>query len=86
LVIGAHSDVPDPRQLHDGARRAGIEGEHSDPRFRPRLADRDHRLCFMEAGYPTTDDEPLPAYQGCYVANPFGNRTELLEPASCYEY
>lgn len=33
-----------------------------------------------EAGYRTGEDEPLPGYQRCYVADPFGNRTELLEP------
>lgn len=33
------------------------------------------------AGYPTTTDEPLPGWDRCYVADPFGNRTELLERA-----
>lgn len=31
------------------------------------------------AGYPSAEDEPLPGYDRCYVADPFGNRTELME-------
>ena len=38
------------------------------------------RARLEEAGHPTTEDEPLPGYRRCYVADPFGNRTELLEP------
>lgn len=33
-----------------------------------------------EAGFPATSDEPLPGYSRLYVADPFGNRIELLEP------
>jgi len=32
------------------------------------------------AGYHVIDDEPLVGYQRCYVADPFGNRIELMEP------
>lgn len=32
------------------------------------------------AGYVTTEDESLPGFARCYVSDPFGNRTELLEP------
>ncbi len=32
------------------------------------------------AGYVATEDEPLPGFARCYVSDPFGNRTELLEP------
>ena len=32
------------------------------------------------AGYAVTSDEPLPGYKRLYVADPFGNRVELLEP------
>jgi len=38
------------------------------------------RARLIEAGYRIAEDEPLPGYQRCYVADPFGNRTELLEP------
>ena len=32
------------------------------------------------AGYPPVTDEPLPGYTRAYLADPFGNRIELLEP------
>ena len=62
-----------------------------DPDFRPamkahvafeveRLAALRERL--EAAGYVATTDEPLPGWERCYVADPFGNRTELLEPAA----
>jgi catechol 2,3-dioxygenase-like lactoylglutathione lyase family enzyme len=34
-----------------------------------------------EAGIEVVEDEPLPGYDRVYVADPFGNRIELLEPA-----
>ena len=34
------------------------------------------------AGFAVTTDEPLPGYHRAYVADPFGNRIELLEPAA----
>ena len=33
-----------------------------------------------EAGIEVVEDEPLPGYDRVYVADPFGNRIELLEP------
>jgi hypothetical protein len=32
------------------------------------------------AGYITTEDAPLLGFERCYVNDPFGNRTELVEP------
>lgn len=32
------------------------------------------------AGVEVVDDEALPGYERAYVADPFGNRIELLEP------
>jgi catechol 2,3-dioxygenase-like lactoylglutathione lyase family enzyme len=32
------------------------------------------------AGFPTVSDEPLPGFDRVYVADPFGNRIELLQP------
>ena len=32
------------------------------------------------AGYPPREDQPLPGYRRFYVDDPFGNRTELLQP------
>jgi catechol 2,3-dioxygenase-like lactoylglutathione lyase family enzyme len=34
-----------------------------------------------EAGYAVSTDQPLPGYDRAYVADAFGNRIELLEPA-----
>ena len=34
------------------------------------------------AGFAVSADEPLPGYRRAYVADPFGNRIELLEPAA----
>jgi catechol 2,3-dioxygenase-like lactoylglutathione lyase family enzyme len=33
------------------------------------------------AGYAVTSGEPLAGYERLYVADPFGNRVELLEPS-----
>ena len=33
-------------------------------------------------GYPTTTDEPLVGFRRVYVADPFGNRIELMEAIS----
>jgi catechol 2,3-dioxygenase-like lactoylglutathione lyase family enzyme len=33
-----------------------------------------------EAGFEVTEDEPLIGYSRRYVADPFGNRIELMEP------
>jgi catechol 2,3-dioxygenase-like lactoylglutathione lyase family enzyme len=35
-----------------------------------------------QAGVDVVEDEPLPGYDRVYVADPFGNRLELLEPRS----
>jgi catechol 2,3-dioxygenase-like lactoylglutathione lyase family enzyme len=34
------------------------------------------------AGYETTTDEPLIGFDRAYVADPFGNRIELLQPSA----
>jgi catechol 2,3-dioxygenase-like lactoylglutathione lyase family enzyme len=33
------------------------------------------------ASVPISDDEPLPGWNRCYIADPWGNRIELLERA-----
>ena len=33
-------------------------------------------------GYPPVTDEPLPGYDRAYIADPFGNRIEVLEPVA----
>ena len=34
------------------------------------------------AGFVVNDDEPLDGYDRVYVADPFGNRIELMEPTA----
>lgn len=34
----------------------------------------------VDAGHEVLEDEPLAGYVRCYVADPFGNRIELMEP------
>ena len=41
----------------------------------PRLISR-----IEAAGYSAVEDEPLEGYNRRYVADPFGNRIELMEP------
>jgi catechol 2,3-dioxygenase-like lactoylglutathione lyase family enzyme len=36
--------------------------------------------CCEQAGFPVVTDEPLEGYRRVYVADPFGNRIELMEP------
>lgn len=38
------------------------------------------RAACEAAGYRLTTDEPLEGYDRAYVADPFGNRIELLQP------
>jgi len=35
-----------------------------------------------QAGYDLIDDEPLPGFDRFYTADPFGNRIELMSPAT----
>jgi catechol 2,3-dioxygenase-like lactoylglutathione lyase family enzyme len=62
-----------------------------DPDFRP--AKKAHPALLVDdltgladrckaAGYEVTSDQPLPGYDRLYVADPFGNRIELLQPAA----
>ena len=70
-----------PLQLH-----LGVEAE-----FRPALKAHPGllvtdlsaiiRAC-ASAGFATKTDAPLPGFKRAFVADPFGNRLELLEPVS----
>jgi catechol 2,3-dioxygenase-like lactoylglutathione lyase family enzyme len=73
--------------FEDGAIRVhlGVEGD-----FRP--ARKAHvafvvddvaalRAACRDAGYETTQDEPLAGHDRIYVNDPFGNRLEFLSPA-----
>lgn len=85
-----------PKPPHLAARggawfRAGLAEVHlgAEDDFRP--AKKAHPALLVEglaevaarcaaAGYVVTTDQPLPGYDRVYVADPFGNRIELLEP------
>jgi catechol 2,3-dioxygenase-like lactoylglutathione lyase family enzyme len=40
------------------------------------------RARFEAAGVTIVEDEPLPGYDRFYVADPFGNRVEILQPVT----
>ena len=65
-------------QLHLGVDRAFRAAERAHVAFEVDGLDGLHdRL--VASGYTLVDDEPLAGYRRCYVADPFGNRMELLE-------
>ena len=65
LHLGVDPDFRSARKAHVAFRVEDLGG------IRSRLE---------AAGCATTDDQPLDGYQRCYVDDPFGNRTELLQP------
>lgn len=62
----------------------GVEADFRPARkAHPAFAVRDLaalRQALAAAGVAIVDDEPLAGFDRCYVADPFGNRIELLEP------
>jgi catechol 2,3-dioxygenase-like lactoylglutathione lyase family enzyme len=65
LHLGVEEGFRPPRKAHPGIRVSGL----------PELAARLER-----AGLRPAWDEELPGHRRCYVADPVGNRLELLEP------
>jgi catechol 2,3-dioxygenase-like lactoylglutathione lyase family enzyme len=65
LHLGVEADFRPARKAHPGLRVQGLAA------LRRRLE---------EAGFVTTEDQPLAGYDRCYVDDPFGNRLELMEP------
>jgi catechol 2,3-dioxygenase-like lactoylglutathione lyase family enzyme len=67
--LEVHLGVEDPftpaRKAHPGILVSGL----------PALAE-----ALEAAGHPVTWDADFPGHARCYVADPFGNRLELLEP------
>ena len=66
------------QQLH-----LGVEGDfHPAKKAHPAFLVRDLsglRARLAQAGFKPYEDEPLSGYDRCYVADPFGNRLELME-------
>jgi catechol 2,3-dioxygenase-like lactoylglutathione lyase family enzyme len=65
--LGVEDDFRPAHKAHPALRVEDLDA------FRSRLAD---------GGYAPHDDEPLPGYRRFYVADPFGNRLEFIEPAA----
>jgi len=67
------------QQLH-----LGVDGDfHPAKKAHPAFLVRDLpglRARLEHNGYKPYEDEPLDGYRRCYVADPFGNRLELMEP------
>jgi catechol 2,3-dioxygenase-like lactoylglutathione lyase family enzyme len=69
------------QQLHLGIEEDFRAARKAHPAFLVRdLAALRERL--VAHGYKPYEDEPLAGYRRCYVADPFGNRLELMEPVS----
>jgi catechol 2,3-dioxygenase-like lactoylglutathione lyase family enzyme len=68
-----------PQQLHLGVEKDFRPAQKAHPAFLVRdLAALRARLA--QHGYTPYEDEPLEGFARFYVADPFGNRLELLEP------
>jgi catechol 2,3-dioxygenase-like lactoylglutathione lyase family enzyme len=66
------------QQLHLGVEGDFRPAKKAHPAFLVRdLAGLRARL--EQAGFKPYEDEPLAGYKRCYVADPFGNRLELME-------
>ena len=66
------------QQLHLGVEGDFRPAKKAHPAFLVRdLAALRARL--EQKGFAPYEDEPLAGYQRCYVADPFGNRLELME-------
>ncbi len=66
LHLGIEADFRPTRKAHPGLLVTGLDA----------LADR-----LARAGHEVIWDGALPGYRRCYLADPVGNRLELLEPA-----
>ncbi|MGI8710822.1 MAG: VOC family protein [Acidimicrobiales bacterium] len=65
IHLGVEADFRPARKAHPALRVSGLAG----------LLD-----ALRASGVAIVDDEPLTGYERAYVADPFGNRIELLEP------
>ena len=69
------------QQLHLGVEADFHPAKKAHPAFLVRDI-RGLRARLEREGYAPYDDEPLSGYERFYVADPFGNRLELMEPVT----
>jgi len=69
------------QQLHLGVEADFHPAKKAHPAFLVRDI-RGLRARLEQQGYAPYDDEPLSGYKRFYVADPFGNRLELMEPVT----
>ena len=66
------------QQLHVGVEQAFAPARKAHPAFA--VSDYDELLARLDsAGVPATDDASIPGVRRCHVADPWGNRIELVE-------
>jgi catechol 2,3-dioxygenase-like lactoylglutathione lyase family enzyme len=65
LHLGVEADFRPAKKAHPALRVRGLAAL---------------RETLLAAGYPVNEDEPLDGFDRIYVADPFGNRIELMEP------
>lgn len=66
-------------QLHLGVDRRFTPATKAHVAFEVGDADAVRGRC-IDAGHQVTEDQLLPGYERFYVDDPFGNRTEILQP------
>jgi catechol 2,3-dioxygenase-like lactoylglutathione lyase family enzyme len=65
------------QQLHVGVAQEFAPARQAHPAFAvPRYGELVARL--RDAGVPVADDDSIPGVRRCYVADPWGNRIELV--------
>jgi catechol 2,3-dioxygenase-like lactoylglutathione lyase family enzyme len=69
------------QQLHLGVEADFRPARKAHPAFLVRDLGK-LRAKLEKNGFKPYEDEPLAGYQRCYVADPFGNRLELMEPVA----
>jgi catechol 2,3-dioxygenase-like lactoylglutathione lyase family enzyme len=69
------------QQLHLGVEQDFRPAKKAHPAFLVHDL-RGLRARLEQQGFSPYEDEPLAGYERCYVADPFGNRLELLEPVT----
>lgn len=69
------------QQLHLGVEDDFHPAKKAHPAFLVRDLDV-LRARLEQEGHKPYEDEPLDGYKRCYVADPFGNRLELMEKAT----